>query len=121
MQLAMFTDPERAVLITATTRVEGWQRDLAPGDHFLVVVREDVTVYGEVVLYETGDEVLPPRFRHVMLYSGMRPQGDRDVVDLVLLDLPMTILQWESAKALGWPQDIVAVRAIMTMSRPARA
>lgn len=121
MQFAMFNDPESAVLITSTTRVEGWQRDLAPGDRFLIMARENITLYGEVAPYDVKAEALPSRFRHVILYSAMRPKGDPDVVDLVLLDLPMTQVQWESAKALGWPQDVAAVRTIMTMSRPARA
>jgi hypothetical protein len=121
MQFAMLNNPETAVLITATTRVEDWQRDLTPGDTFLIVARENVTIYGRAVAPAAGDEPLPPRFRHAMLFSAMRPHGDRDVVDLITLDLPMTPMQWESAKVLGWPQNIEAVRAIMTMCRPACA
>ena len=121
MRFAMLNDPNSAVLITATTRLEAWQLSMQVGDHFLVVARDDVVLYGEVVEYDGKKGALPPRFCNARLYSEMYPQGDVDIVDLLLSDLPMSIQQWEAAKVLGWPRTIVAARAIMTMGRPASA
>ena len=121
MRLAMLNDPEAAVLITATKRLEAWQLSLGVGDHFLVVIGENIVLYGEVELYDGKQGEMPPRFRNATFYSEMHPQGDTDIVDLLQSDLPMTIQQWEAAKALGWPRSTAAARAIMTMGPPARA
>jgi len=121
MRFAMLNDPNAAVLITATTRMEAWQLTMQVGDHFLIVARQDVVLYGEVTEYDGKKGDLPSRFRQAKLFSEMYPQGDEDIVDLLLSDLPMTRQQWEAAKVLGWPRTIVAARAIMTMGRPASA
>lgn len=91
-------------------RIEAWQRRLTRGDCFLVFLRPGVAVWG-VVEAQASDDTW-----HSTLYSAASPEGIHDLVKVTQMDLPVTGLQFATARRMEWPCEMNGVRAIISMA-----
>jgi len=112
---------EEAVRLTTTPRLISWQTGLKPGDYFLSVVQDGAILYIEVMPEDKSEGRLHPRFRQARVYTEAIKEGALDIIDLHMADLPMTAHQFDLARTLGWPSQLVVMRALMGMAHPARA
>ena len=107
-----------SVVAFNTTRLEHWQRALMPGQHFAVVVEKDMVVYGRVVCQEADEDANAWLCK---TWCEAIPKGAEDVLMAHMLDLPLTKKQFQVARKLKWPTSMAALRALVSMQRPAQA
>lgn len=97
-------------------RVELWQMQLGIGDCFAVVIQPGVIFYGYVV-----GMVGTARERAVRLFCEATPDGADDILQVHMVDLPMTRRQFRDAREFGWPSCMTVLRQLVGMAKPASA
>ncbi len=90
------------------------RKQLVPGLHFVMLVYEDVIIYGKLMetkrafLFpdDEGDIPVPERYI-ARCFSRIAPQCETGYVDLHNVSGLLTNAQWRMARERGWPSRIV--------------
>lgn len=90
----------------ADSQVQAWQREIAPGDHFLSYNSDfDLVIYYEVIAPDADEPPIAENTRLVRGYSVVVPKGELGLMHVANISCKLSAEKFETARKAGWPND----------------
>lgn len=105
--IQQFFDRIEQARVAAAARVEPWQAELKPGDHFVrievVGPGHAVAIYGEIL--ETYSEPRLEHYRFTRCFSVVMPEGELGDTHVSVMQKKLSPSQFNLAREWGFPSD----------------